>query len=670
MVAKFETTDMIAKLIESDFEPTALAQYLVSNPKINRPARFLAVLPPVYRENWLLMTRSESLQTGTAEFPRILLPNADATRVFTIGMAESNSYPGAHPNAIEYMQWDADAKNFRSHEVVLAEIPVKGTFPLRIRGLAVDDFKCFACHSTGNIPNATTFPGTTGVVAGTVQPRSKPNWDTYDSWGGLLPFNRDRIYKGSLEETAFRNLFNLWNWRGSASNDQSRKILEQLKLQPSNVDGAITRDLTKVTDAGHLTLDFNSSDVQFLDETNYSFGVPPDPEPSKEMFMRSGEYLTLQTMDGPGTDVLAEGRAVQLFDLLGGLDGDLNAQRVADELIDHRFATGSVPVDVRPMALAIAKGCIKFNSNTQQVESTATTPLAVDTAFFDGRSGMTLSELVADTEEREKSLPDRKAKIQRINLDRTGDIYLASGSTTPGLIATYESPPVNTSIQRIRQEVFRRTLETFPGAETVDGKFVDREDYDGAAIAGNPKIVSLYRYFLEPLGVAVDSWSMGVRGRSRTYTFADVLRKYQSRLRSELEDDLNENPFPGLSDPSSCDQLVNVVNDQFSVSSGNLPVVTAVPTYTDVQRIFNRACIECHGGLNYPPYSRSSRPSRRQSHWPQTHLLEQSLLGPLRHSRRRLARDIGDHALRLRSWRWALDLPHPRLASRRAVFGV
>ena len=28
----------------------------------------------------------------------------------------------------------------------------------------------------------------------------------------------------------------------------------------------------------------------------------------------------------------------------------------------------------------------------------------------------------------------------------------------------------------------------------------------------------------------------------------------------------------------------------------------AIPRYTDVQRIFNKSCIECHGGLDYPPY--------------------------------------------------------------------
>ncbi len=607
VVAKFNTNATITPLMPSDLDPAALALYLANNSQIDSPARFLAALPQVYKENWILMTRSESLQTGTAEFPRILLPNADATRVFTIGMAEDSSYPGAHPNAIEYMQWDATEKNFRFHEVILAAIPMMGTVPPRSRGLAVDDFKCFACHSTGNIPNATTFPGTTGIVAGTVQPRNKPNWDTYDSWGGQLPFNRDRIYEGTLEEDAFRNLFNLWNWRSSAIADRSRSILEQLALQPADVGPGthyITRTLANVTDAGHLSMTFNSrAGQQFTDSTIYSFGGPAVP---LSTMTRDGNFLTMQVANSNDPD---EGRATQLFDLLGGFDGDLNVQRIADELVDHRFATGSVPVDVRPMALAIARECIEYDSGTQQARTKppATTVLSVDTAFFDVRNGMVLSALVADTQSRAESLPDRKARIQRINFDRAGDIYLALGSTTPGLIAEYEPPPVDTSIPRIRRDVFKRPIGSFLGAVTVDGKYVDREDYPYRTMtARNAEIVALYRYFLEPLGVAVDSWSMGVRGRSRTYTFADVLGRYQSKLTTDLEADLGTNPFPGLSNPPTCDELVTAVNGQFSASSGNLPAANAVPTYTDIQRIFNRTCIECHGGLDYPPFSRHS----------------------------------------------------------------
>jgi hypothetical protein len=34
-----------------------------------------------------------------------------------------------------------------------------------------------------------------------------------------------------------------------------------------------------------------------------------------------------------------------------------------------------------------------------------------------------------------------------------------------------------------------------------------------------------------------------------------------------------------------------------------VPAYQDVPRYTDVQRIFNKSCIECHGGLGYPPFA-------------------------------------------------------------------
>jgi hypothetical protein len=123
------------------------------------------------------MSRSESLQTGTAALPRILLPNANAQFVFTIGMATHSSYPGSHPNAIEYMQWDATEKNFRFHEIILDNIPATGSVPARSRGVSIDDSKCSKCHSTQNVYNSSSYNGTTGIPPGNVQFKNKPNWD-------------------------------------------------------------------------------------------------------------------------------------------------------------------------------------------------------------------------------------------------------------------------------------------------------------------------------------------------------------------------------------------------------------------------------------------------------------------------------------------------------------
>jgi hypothetical protein len=596
------------------FEPEDLATYLTDHPEVNTPARFVAALPPDFKQNWLLMARSESLQTGTAEFPRMLLPDATARFVFSLGLATHGSYPGAHPNAIEFMQWDGAQKNFRFHEIVLDDIPQMGSVPPRPRGVSIDDSKCFRCHSTRNVKNRGTTAGTTGVTPETVQFKSKPNWDAYDSWGGLLAFNRDRIYQGSVEAAAFRTLFNPWTWHGNAA---ARSVIEQLELQPPGVSATqlITRMSGGAND-GHVNFGFDASPPVFSEPaptgsapartTNYSFNGAPGTGPQTQV-VRGGPFVTLHHSEIPVGD---EGRAVHFFDLLGGfgaLEGNpgsqvrtnLNAKRIVDEVIHHRFATGGVPIDVRPIALAITKQCLSIDAATNRV--TSTPPLTVDLGFFDARHGMGINELVTDTRNRARTLPRRKADIQKLNLDRTDDLYLdaapSPGENQNGQIQLYgwaTSFGLDTSLGRLRQEVFRRPVD-FGSPDTAGmGIYVDRERYD---INTDP--VALFRYFLEPLGVSVDKWSMGVRGRSRTYTFADVFGTYLDVFQARLEDSLTSDPVAGLTNPDDCAQLIAAVNGTLSF----LPPANAVPTYTDVQRIFNKSCIECHGGLDYPPYA-------------------------------------------------------------------
>ena len=198
---------------------------------------------------------------------------------------------------------------------------------------------------------------------------------------------------------------------------------------------------------------------------------------------------------------------------------------------------------------------------------------------------------------RAEKLPQLKADIQKINLDRRGDIYTDRRSSpvpppVPGLIpehgATTDSGG-DTSLRRIRQEVFRRPAGSERDRTDMGGIYVDREKYNE-----NLDYITLFRYFLEPLGVSVDKWSMGVRGRSRTYTFADVFIPYIDILKDRLSTDL------GIS-ADDCDAVITAVNR--SLETPNLPLPDDVPTFTDIQRIFNRSCIECHGGLGYPPYA-------------------------------------------------------------------
>lgn len=598
----------------TDFTPEGLVTYLTANPAVNSAARFVKALPLDYKQNWLLMPRSESLQTGTAEFPRILLPSASAQFVFTLGLAPHGSYPGAHPNAIEYMQWDAVQKNFRFHEIVLDAIPALdpdgdgvGVIPARTRGVSIDDDKCSKCHSTRNVLNRGTTAGTDGIPPGSVKYKNKPNWDTYDSWGGMLSFNRDRIYQGSVEAAAFRKTFNLWTWR---TNDLIRSIIEQLELQPPGVPPAhaITRTNGGAND-GHINFGFDTSPPVLTEPapsgtdpaitTNYEFNAQAGTGAATSV-TRGGSFVTLHHSTQVASD---EGRGVELFDRLSA---GPNPQRVAHEVVSHRYTPGNVFVDVRPIALAIAQRCITVSGGTNISATqtiTSTPPLSAAStsalAFFTTRNGVaSFDQLYDDTRLRAWSLTRRKADIQKLNLDRLRpgttlhDVYLDANEE--GLIQQYgaaTSVGASPTLSMLRQEVFRRPTGGFSSDTTVmGGIYVDRE------LVSNTDPVSLYRYFLEPLGVSVDKWSMGVRGRSRTYTFADLFGGYMNTLAGELKASL------GISSSLSSTEVCNLVIPMVDSMISSLPPANAVPTYTDVQRVFNKNCIECHGGLDYPPY--------------------------------------------------------------------
>lgn len=596
-----------------DFTPERIAAYLRANPNVNSPARFIAALPDPYKQNWILMSRSESLQTGTAQSPRILLPSTDARFVFTVGMTAHSSYPGSHPNAIEFMQWDGDPaqKTFRFHEIVVDTVPaVPGNpaFLTRSRGVSVDDPKCFSCHSTRNVINldrsvSPPVPGPTngtdGIPPGSVRVKSKPNWDAYDSWGGMTPFNRDRIYQGSVEAAVFRKTFNLWTWR---TNDAIKMIIEQLELQPPGVpsspaaDHRITRQIGGPND-GHVNFGFDSAPPVFTEP------VPTGTEPpitasysfdgttgSGTSVTRGGSFVTLHYSLNAMSD---EGRGVRFFDTLGGLGGTLNQERIADELIHHHFATGSVPIDVRPIALAITTGCVTN-------PDTLAAPASAVRDFFDARNGMNYAGVEADTRSRRQGLPLRKADIEKRTMDRAGDPYLLLTAPANGVLqefgaATSAGSYTALDLGRLRQEVFRRPTTGFGGDSTIMGGFyVDRERYDAF---NENTIISLSRYFLEPLGVSVDKWSMGVRGRSRTYTFADVFDTYISTINGVV----GTNYLGHTAGTGDCARLIGDITNSTGIWS-RLPLAADLPKFTDIQRIFNKSCVECHGGLRYPPY--------------------------------------------------------------------
>ena len=549
-------------------------------------------------------------------------------------MQAHGAYPASNPVAIEYMQWDAVAKNFRFHEIRLQDLG-----PDRRRDVEKDDLRCSKCHSTRNVENRGPTPGTDQISPTRRLVKNKPNWDTYDNWGGLLAFNRDRIYRGSIEAAAFRKLLNLWTWRDRAP---MRMIIEQLQLQPGAVETTLSsRPLQHVirrvkggaTD-GTPTFSFDDSARGPLEEpfrgmenyVGYAFDrVPTTTTGDRILWGAPDDFVQLFT-PGSGGNVSDsdEGRGVELFDRLS----TFNMTRVGDELGAHEWGTGSVRVEPRPIALAIALGCLTIDSSGTLTTEGAWASLglsvpSVDSAFFDARHDATpLPDLYTDTLRRMNSLPRRKVDIQKLNLDRRGDPYAMDRRPdgTPadpieGLIQRYGIGTISgdaTSPSRLRQEIFQRPLDRpHPDRSEISGDIVDREDSESSTSLYNLQKMTLYRYFLEPLGVSVDKWSMGVRGRSRTYTFADVLNDVNNTdaLIAELQASLTSRPVTAaaLPAPASCnvalkDAVVATIGPPVGTVR-KLPEASQVPTYTDLQRIFNKSCIECHGGLGYPPYA-------------------------------------------------------------------
>ncbi len=619
------------ELQPSQISPQGIQDFLEEYTFITTPDRFLKALPPEYKDNWIMMTRSESLQTGTAKYPRIILPSADAQHIFTIGLSPHPSFPLAHPNVIEYMQWDPDSSNFRLHEIVLDVVPPMGVLGERRRMVIQDDPKCFHCHSTQNVINKSSHVGTTGIPSlarpnEIVLSKAKPNWDTYDSWAGMLAFNFDKIFKGSIEEKAFRHILNVWNWRGTEKDEQIRKILHQLELQPEDAhpEDQISRNIDEVDNEEHLTIAFGRLPAPFERTTNYNFG---DPAEAPTTFHQAEEpHIVLVHSENIGGDA---GRGSILWDRLGGqptLNGPPSANwlRITDEIVSHRFATGGHSFDVRPLVLAIASRYIVMQNGQAVFDLNDEAFLPHVQAFFDARNGFgsalypeiqNLSDLLGDTEARSKSMVTRKVDLQRTNIDRTfpsvgggsrpKDPYAVSGEN--GLLQEYGDLE-SISVDSLRKVIFQRSTATGPVSSLIDGGvYTEIEDYESPQGRQNLEQITLFRYFLEPLGVSVSTWSMGARARSGTYAFStDMFNGHLiTTLITTLRDTLQKQPpalptsFSGTFNPTNEEHVIAAVKESLK----NLPRAEEVPKFTDLQRIFNKSCVACHGGLEYPPYT-------------------------------------------------------------------
>jgi hypothetical protein len=233
-----------------------------------------------------------------------------------------------------------------------------------------------------------------------------------------------------------------------------------------------------------------------------------------------------------------EGRGVALFDNFTAL----NAQRVAQELL--RLSPPSNPrgVDIRYVALAIAKDCI---TDTTDATLGQYAPPKARAKFLGDHRVRNFNALLRDTDKRRKSLPRLKANMQAANLVSLIEANCAAEKT----------PKCDTTGATITREIARRsTANLFPPpagtcptddclfvTDTLTRFMIDREG--ARQLKDSPDQmetlqIALYRFFLEPVGVDVNNWSMSVNSeearspyhgapydmRSETYTFGDLFR--------------------------------------------------------------------------------------------------------------------------------------------------
>ena len=430
--------------------PAAVQTFLDANKDVKTAAQLLGSLPAEYKRHWIFMTQSESAQKASVTHPRLLVPSKDASNIFAFEIDDGSGT--RTPSEVEYLAFDAAAGKFTFQSVDMAARKV------------VDhnaDTRCSVCHS------------------------GRPNWDAYDNWGGMLPFNRDRLYEGSIEAKAMV------------------KILKDLRADALVSRLELPQGFSTTCD-GDVKITFDSADVlpTVAKKVPYTeaggvvtFTSPADATAMADV-QQGGRYRLLQHSGAMRAD---EGRGVTLFDLLSAK----NAKRVARSLIDQDRSV----VDLRPVALAIADTARACGFTTL----TDYAPQNVLDKLLAYHGVASLDALVTATAKLRQTLPQLKANLQSQNLNGPNGLIMKGGNEAP-------------NATNIAQEIFRRSKQSYQ-FDKIIGATIDREIY------GDTKEdlrIALFRLFLEPSKVSVGTWSMSVdsidsgANRSATYTFGDV----------------------------------------------------------------------------------------------------------------------------------------------------
>ena len=363
----------------SDFTPGGIQTFLAnSKGTINSAATFLQALDPaVFKRDWIVMTATLSSQEGDAVHPRFLLPNnSDSKQVFGIAQAGDNK------DLVEYIQWVDGENKFHFHTIDT------------VKGMVVqDDPSCTSCHSGPDKNNANA-----------VWPYARPNWDAYDSWGGALPYNRDRIYLGTtptVEQKAMQRLLKTL---------AADPVTSQLDL-PAGITRDCRGDITimpdPVADGAPATIgnDANNGVVAVAYDEDAGGNVTYPGKAVPLNVTQGGKYLTMHSSSK--TIISDEGRGVALFDNLSALNSRRVAQELADKFDKEVDGAGKAVqvVDIRPVALAIAGGGTDGPCKLDGTNLGDYAPQAALDAFLAYQGVKTFAALYADTLTRRQSLP-------------------------------------------------------------------------------------------------------------------------------------------------------------------------------------------------------------------------------------------------------------------------
>jgi hypothetical protein len=478
-----------------------IQKYLVDNKdKVNTASDFVACLPAEYRDkNWIMITSTESAQEGDAKYPRILLTNEASTKVFGL---ELPSNPNANaPDEIEYLQFVDSTKNkFGFYSILTNKQKV-------IAGENAGGTKCSSCHF------------------------GRPNWDAYDSWAGMLPFNRDRVYQyGPVDPTT-------GNMADSIEYAAIKRIFTNLRItKPDPLFMQLTPP-EGIENDGTITAFKKGAACNppcFTDP-----GVPPDvtveykitgagenqqvmyPGGSKTVVAQGGKFLTLKSSN-PCAEA-DEGRGTGLFDNFtteltnpcpapGVINPGPNPKRIAQTILDYHGKDPAV-VDVRYVALGIAKGCTEDFASSTVIAQLLKFQTDKDPKVTD------FATLKANTDMLRKSLPQKKANLESLNLK---SLMIANGGAF--------NPDVLNANIALRSRSQAPAAGEFEAASMTPW-MIDRELYD------QNTAIARFRLYLEPLPansageeLLVNRWSLSVRSRSNTYTFADRWDRYTTQL--------------------------------------------------------------------------------------------------------------------------------------------